>query len=187
MDTEESGHAGKWTRRKVDTEESGHGGNQTRRRLNTKEESRLEGRLKQSMRQPSPVKFDSLFLSSKLPTNLSMSAGRKRKRPAVVSFNETQHNSSVPASALLVTPTAFGTTLKSRRITTSAFRDPNRTYATPNITPLETLLENLEIDPVEKAEQDAGISIQIKCKRYQNSVNYCINRECKYCTNKCVR
>lgn len=100
-----------------------------------------------------------------------MSSSRKKKRTTLVSFNETQRSSSGSASALLAPPSAFGTTYKSRRINVAAYRDPNKTYAMPSVTPLETLLQNLKIDPIEKAEQEAGITVQVKNKRYCNSVS----------------
>lgn len=37
-------------------------------------------------------------------------------------------------------------------------------------TPLDILLGDLNLDPVEKAEKDAGISVKMKGKRYQSSV-----------------
>lgn len=100
-----------------------------------------------------------------------MSSSRKKKRTILVSFNETQRSFSGSASALLAPPPAFGSTHNSWRINVAAYRDPNKSYALPSVTPLETLLKNLKIDPIEKAEQDAGITVQIKNKRYRNSVS----------------
>lgn len=42
--------------------------------------------------------------------------------------------------------------------------------AAPEI-PLEKILEDLKLDPVEKAEKEAGISVKMRGKRYQSSVH----------------
>lgn len=110
----------------------------------------------------SRVSLFEVTVKSQQSLSSPMSSSWKKKRTTLVSFNETQRSFSGSASALLAPPPAFGSTHNSRRINVAAYRDPNKSYALPSVTPLETLLKNLKIDPIEKAKQDAGITVQIK-------------------------
>lgn len=101
-------------------------------------------------------------------------ASRKRKRPfQLVSFREDSGTTdTTPSLSFSSQVIGIGSVLGSRRIQTVLSAKEDVPQAAICETPLEQLLGDLRLDPVEKAEQEAGISVKIKPKRYQTSVRW---------------
>lgn len=99
---------------------------------------------------------------------LSTMSSKKKKRTAV--FSSTEVANKAAASTIRAKATTFGSSLRSRRVAVASFHAPNDHYIPPTTSSLEALLRDLKLDPVEKAETEAGISVKMKKKRYQNSV-----------------
>lgn len=102
---------------------------------------------------------------------LSLMASRKKKHPCrIVSYCEDPSTDSTPSLSFSSQVIGIGTASGSRRIRAVLAAKADDPPAVLPETPLEQLLGDLKLDPVEKAEQEAGISIKVKAKRYQTSV-----------------